>query len=48
VPGKEAVQRRDRHCHARLAQFAPQLVQRDVAAGVVQSQDRTPVRLDPA
>jgi len=36
MPGEEAVQRRDRHRHARLAQFATQLVPRDVAACCVQ------------
>ncbi|KQU45994.1 hypothetical protein ASG67_15420 [Sphingomonas sp. Leaf339] len=30
------------------AQLAAQLVQRDVAAGPVQRQDRVPMRLDPA
>ena len=46
APGEEAVQRQDRHRHARLARLAAQLVQRDVAAGPVQRQVYIPVRLD--
>jgi hypothetical protein len=46
VPGEEAVQRRDRHRHANLAQFATQLIQRDVAPCSVQRQHRLPMRFD--
>lgn len=47
VSGEEAVQRRDRHRHARLAQLATLLVQRDVAPCFVQRQHRLPMRFDP-
>ena len=47
VSGEEAVQRRDHHRHACLAQLATQLVQRDVAPCFVQRQHRLPMRFDP-
>lgn len=45
--GQEAVERRDRHAHARLTQLKAQFVRRrNVTAACVQCHDRVRMRLD--